>query len=82
MSPFAILVPKFSCSLKALSSVPFSDWASRMKTNFNEKEVQVRGIHLQSVDVFGHGENKRIGFIKFKCDVIDKVNLFICLATQ
>ena len=34
----------------------------------------VRSIHFQSLDMFGHG---KVGFIKFKCDVVDANGKFL-----
>jgi len=47
---------------KALESAQFTDWYNRLDPRFH-----VKGVHVDSVDMFG----PRVGFIKFKADVID-----------
>ena len=47
----------------ALKSKPFLDWVASMDTSY----FKVKRVHLQSVDMFG----PRVGFIKFKADVVD-----------
>lgn len=47
----------------------FKDWLASM----NRERFKVRSIHLQSVDMFG----TKVGFIKFKADVVDQNDKFI-----
>jgi ADP-sugar diphosphatase len=54
---------------KVLVSKQFQDWTASMDT----KKFNVRSVHIQSVDMFG----PKIGFIKFKADVVDDKGKFI-----
>jgi len=52
------------CDLVAVSnSTPFVDWIK----NFDDKELTLKSVHVQSVDKFG----PRVGFVKFKA-VVEK----------
>ncbi len=53
----------------AVKAKPFTDWLAQVdRTRFN-----LRSVCFQSVDMFG----PRVGFIKFKCDVVDSTGRFI-----
>lgn len=55
---------------KVTGSKQFTDWLARVdRTLFT-----IKSIHLQSVDMFGP---TKIGFIKFKADVVDSTGKFI-----
>lgn len=51
------------------ASKQFTDWVASM----DEQKFVVKGVHLQSVDMFG----PKVGFIKFKADVTDKNGKFV-----
>ena len=53
----------------AIAAKPFSDWLASVDFS----RFTVNSIHFQSVDFFG----KRVGFVKFKCDVVDSAGKFI-----
>eukprot|EP00741_Cyanophora_paradoxa_P015764 tig00020904_g15219.t1 len=53
---------------RILETASLVDWVRRME---NEKTLEVKSVHIQSVDVFGHNI---IGFIKFKAEVINTTN--------
>lgn len=53
----------------AQNSVPFQNWLAQVDTS----KFQIRSVHFQSVDMFG----SRVGFIKFKADVVDASGKFI-----
>lgn len=48
----------------AVASKPFQDWLAAV----DSKRFTVRGVHFQSLDMFGP---VKVGFIKFKADVVD-----------
>jgi hypothetical protein len=55
---------------KVTGSQQFKDWLLRVdRTRFT-----IRSIHIQSVDMFGP---TKIGFIKFKADVVDSTGKFV-----
>jgi ADP-sugar diphosphatase len=55
---------------KVTGSNQFKDWLARVdRTRFT-----IRSIHIQSVDMFGP---VKIGFIKFKADVVDSTGKFV-----
>lgn len=55
---------------KVTGSKQFTDWLARVdRTRFT-----IKSIHIQSVDMFGP---VKIGFIKFKADVVDSTGKFI-----
>lgn len=55
---------------KAVQSVQFQNWLAQV----DSAKFQIRSVHFQSVDMFGP---TKIGFIKFKADVVDKGGKFI-----
>eukprot|EP01113_Clastostelium_recurvatum_P025562 TRINITY_DN3075_c0_g1_i2.p1 TRINITY_DN3075_c0_g1~~TRINITY_DN3075_c0_g1_i2.p1 ORF type:complete len:298 (-),score=89.60 TRINITY_DN3075_c0_g1_i2:34-852(-) len=52
---------------------PFKDWAKNISNEETEKVIKVQKVHLQSIDMFG----PRIGFLKFKADVVNKDNQMV-----
>jgi ADP-sugar diphosphatase len=54
----------------AVQSKQFQNWLAQVDTN----KFQIRSVHFQSVDMFGP---TKVGFIKFKADVVDKAGKFI-----
>ncbi|MBS0655464.1 MAG: NUDIX domain-containing protein [Verrucomicrobia bacterium] len=52
-----------------LQSKQFQDWTASM----DMKKFNIRSVHIQSVDMFG----PKVGFIKFKADVVDDTGKFI-----
>lgn len=52
------------------ASKPFTDWLASM----DQEKFTIRGVHFQSVDMFGA---TKVGFIKFKADIVDKNGKFI-----
>lgn len=52
-----------------VASKPYTDWVQSM----DEQRFKVRGVHIQSVDMFG----PKVGFIKFKADVTDAKGKFV-----
>lgn len=48
----------------------FVSWLATMDT----QKFTIRGVHIQSLDVWPNG---RVGFIKFKADVVDKAEKFV-----
>lgn len=54
---------------KVIKSKPFEEWNS----SIDVEKFKVRSIHIQSVDMFG----SKIGFIKFKADVVDESGKFV-----
>jgi len=46
----------------ATEAVPFKEWL----TGFKHNELTLKGVHIQSIDIFPNG---KVGFIKFKADV-------------
>jgi|JI6StandDraft_1071083.scaffolds.fasta_scaffold00001_23 ADP-sugar diphosphatase len=54
----------------AVQSKQFQNWLAQVDTN----KFQIRSVHFQSVDMFG---SVKVGFIKFKADVVDKAGKFI-----
>jgi len=50
------------------SFVPFKEWVQKMSDSKESSILSVNGVHIQSVDMFG----PRIGFIKFRADVLNK----------
>lgn len=56
----------------ATAAKPYTDWLESM----DEQRFKVRGVHLQSVDMFGQNP-PRVGFIKFKADVTDADGKFV-----
>lgn len=53
----------------AVQSKQFQNWLAQVDTS----KFSVRSVHFQSVDMFG----PKVGFIKFKADVVDKAGKFI-----
>lgn len=49
---------------EVVDSFVFNDWLRR----FDHKKLELRGIQIQSADVFG----ERVVFVKMKCEVIDR----------
>ncbi len=54
----------------ATQSVQFQNWLAQVDSS----KFTVRSVHFQSVDMFGP---TKVGFIKFKADIVDKSGKFI-----
>eukprot|EP01111_Echinosteliopsis_oligospora_P002626 TRINITY_DN1394_c0_g1_i1.p1 TRINITY_DN1394_c0_g1~~TRINITY_DN1394_c0_g1_i1.p1 ORF type:complete len:311 (-),score=84.97 TRINITY_DN1394_c0_g1_i1:22-825(-) len=54
----------------ALSTfVPWKEWVANISKPEHKKEMKVKGVHIQSIDLFG---TSKIGFVKFKANVVNK----------
>lgn len=51
-------------ALKAMKSEPFQTWCKRCSVPQGEKQIEIHGVEIQCVDMFG----KRVGFVKIKAD--------------
>ncbi|MBY0359104.1 MAG: NUDIX domain-containing protein [Candidatus Obscuribacterales bacterium] len=54
---------------KIKTSAQFTNWL----TSVDRQRFNIRGVHFQSVDMFG----PKIGFIKFKADIVDASGKFV-----
>jgi ADP-sugar diphosphatase len=58
----------------AMQSKQFQNWLAQVDTS----NFKISSVHFQSVDMFGSPDGpQKIGFIKFKADVVDKAGKFI-----
>jgi len=51
------------------SFTPFKDWVTSVDLPENSSKMIIKSIHMQSVDMFG---TQKIGFVKFRAEVVDK----------
>lgn len=56
--------------VKAVHSHAYESWRASM----DEAKFTIRGVHIQSMDVWPNG---RVGFIKIKADIVDKAGKFV-----
>jgi len=50
------------------SYVPFKEWVHKMSDKKTSSVLNVKSVHIQSVDMFG----PKIGFVKFKAEVLNQ----------
>lgn len=77
--PCTVHLPKDLTEDQLLSLPAFKTWSntlhrslslqSRQNHEFNKDPFKLRFINVQSVDWFGSGEGKRLGFIKFQAEI-------------